>query len=88
MAAKSERITILGTPEFKSWLSAEAANEGISVSELVRRRVTGLEPDADDAALAELIRTLRTNTRTAEASLDKGIEKAETVLRELRESRR
>ena len=49
MSAKSERITILGTPEFKSWLTTEAANEGVSVSELVRRRVSGDASDLADA---------------------------------------
>ena len=88
MSAKSERITILGTPEFKSWLTAEAANEGVSVSELVRRRVSGDASDLADAQLlGELIRTLGERTRAADAALDRGIARAESVLAELREAR-
>jgi len=37
-AAKTERITILGTPEFKNSLTREAQKEGISLSQLVRQR--------------------------------------------------
>ena len=48
---KTERLTLLMTPEFKALLAAEAATAGISVAELVRRRC---QPEAgeDDAALA------------------------------------
>lgn len=56
------------------------------MSELVRRRVTG-EGAADERLLAELIVALRDSSRRAEASLDRGIERAETVLAELRSSR-
>lgn len=38
---KSKPISILGTPEFKAYLSEEAKKEGISVSELVRQRCKG-----------------------------------------------
>ena len=38
MAVQTERITILGTPDFKTFLKKEAKNEGISISELVRQR--------------------------------------------------
>ena len=37
-AVKTERITILGTPEFKAYLVREAKREGISVSQFVRQR--------------------------------------------------
>ena len=38
MAAKTERITILGTPDFKAFLAREAKKEGVSLSQLVRQR--------------------------------------------------
>ena len=37
MGAKTERITILGSAEFKTFLANEAEAANISVSELVRR---------------------------------------------------
>ncbi len=40
MAVQSERITILGTPDFKAFLTREAKREGVSMSELVRQRCT------------------------------------------------
>ena len=90
MSAKTERITILGTPEFKAWLGAEADREGLSVSELVRRRVMSGEPAeaAEEEVLGELIAEVRRATRKAETSLTKGLASAEAVLAELRERRR
>jgi len=38
MAVKSARITILGTPDFKAFLTREAKKEGVSLSKLVRQR--------------------------------------------------
>ena len=35
-AVKTERITILGSPDFKAFLSREAKKEGVSLSQLVR----------------------------------------------------
>ncbi len=34
MAVKSARITILGTPDFKAFLTREAKKEGVSLSKL------------------------------------------------------
>ena len=38
---KTERVTLLTSPEFKSFLTKEARSEGISVAELVRSRCEG-----------------------------------------------
>jgi hypothetical protein len=35
---KTERVTLLTSPDFKAFLSAEARREGVSVAELVRTR--------------------------------------------------
>jgi hypothetical protein len=83
-AVKSERITILGTPEFQAYLKSEAGNEGVSVSELVRNRCQAVPPDADEMILQELIKTANEATKKASKSLDKGLKEAEKILAELR----
>ena len=88
MTIKTERITILGSREFKAFLTDEAARERISVSELVRRRCEQRPPDeANEKVFAELVAELRTSVAEAKQNLDKGIHDAETVLKELRAQR-
>ncbi len=85
MAIKSERITILGSRDFKSFLSKEAAKERISVSELVRRRCEQRpQNEGDEQLFAELIAELRSSVTAAQENLNKGIRDAESVLKELR----
>ncbi len=38
MTVKTERITILGTPDFNDFLKREAKREGVSLCQLVRKR--------------------------------------------------
>ena len=83
-AVKSERITILGTPEFQAFLKKEANNEGISVSELVRGRCQAVPPSTDELVLQELIKTASEATKKASKSLDKGLKEAEKILAKLR----
>jgi len=85
MSAKTERITILGSRDFKSFLNKEAAKESISVSELVRRRCEQ-QPrnEGDEELFAELVTELRTSVAAAKKNLNKGIRDAESVLKELR----
>ncbi|MEH0019649.1 MAG: hypothetical protein V6Z89_08350 [Desulfobacter sp.] len=83
MTAQTARITILSTPDFKAWLSREAKKEGVSLSELVRRRCR-LTPGDDEVVLAALVGEVREATQKAKASLEKGLEDAESVLTELR----
>ena len=88
MAEKTERITILATAEFKEFLTAEAKNERISVSELVRRRCEQkLANDAEAALFAELVEALNNSVDEAEANLDRSLAVANEVLTELREKR-
>lgn len=54
MAVQTERITILGTPDFKAFLTKEAKKEGISMSELVRQRCTQKPATKDEELLVEL----------------------------------
>ena len=51
LSMKTERVTLLTTPQFKAFLGVEAAREGVSVAELVRSRCER-RPDAEEALLA------------------------------------
>ncbi len=84
MSVKSERITILGSPDFKAFLGVEAKKEGVSISELVRSRCQAMPPSDDEIALKELILLVSEATNRASKSLAKGIKDAESVLAELR----
>jgi len=83
MAVQTERITILGTPDFKAFLNREAKKENISLSELVRRRCQK-NPDEDETLLAALVDEVKQATRKAKSSLEKGLTDVENVLTELR----
>lgn len=84
MAVQSERITILGTPDFKAFLVKESKKEGISMSELIRQRCTQEPVNNDEVLLAALIGEVNTATKKAKKSLEKGLADAEKVLEELR----
>ncbi|MFA5906210.1 MAG: hypothetical protein WC836_19935 [Desulfobacula sp.] len=86
MTAQTARITVLSTPDFKMWLTKEAEQEGISLSELVRQRCEA-KPDKDEALLAALITEVQAAARKAKTSLSKGLQDAETVLAELRSNK-
>jgi hypothetical protein len=83
---KTERVTLLTTKEFKSFLRAEAQREGVSVAELVRVRCE-LKPHPEEVELGRLTAELREALRTAESSLKEGLREAQSALRELRSSR-
>lgn len=80
---KTERVTILTSPEFKSFLTKEAHNEGVSVAELVRSRCEGRQ-GADQAMLEMLTAELRGAVKQAKASLKHGLDEANAVMAELR----
>lgn len=84
MSVQSERITILGTPDFKAFLAKESKKEGISMSELVRRRCTQRPANNDEALLAALMDEVNKATKKATKSLEKGLSDAENVLAEIR----
>jgi len=84
-AVKTERITILGTPDFKKFLSREAKKEGISLSQLVRQRCEKKLPDnEDEELLVALMEEVRVATNRAKVSLGKGLEDAEKILADIR----
>ncbi|NOQ47405.1 MAG: hypothetical protein GQ559_12205 [Desulfobulbaceae bacterium] len=85
MAVKTERITILGTLDFKDFLTQEAKREGVSLSQLVRQRCEKKPTDnEDEELLAALMKEISAATTRAKVSLEKGLADAEKVLAEIR----
>lgn len=76
---KTERITFLGTPEFKAFLVAEASKEGVSVGELIRRRCEHALSD-DELLLTALTAELTSAVTNAKRSLEEGLQAAQEVL--------
>lgn len=86
--AKTERITIHGSTEFKTYLIEQAKQAGISVSEYVRLRCEPMEDtDEEEALLRSLIETLDESLKTAESYLDQSLATTAAVLSELRARR-
>jgi len=81
---KTKRITILGTPEFKDFLTREAKQEGVSLSQLVRQRCEKKPQNKDEELLAAFIKEVGAATAKAKLSLEKGLADAEKVLAEIR----
>jgi hypothetical protein len=84
---KSERVVLLTTPEFKTFLTEEARREGTSVAELVRNRCQSPQASVEEQALAELTAELRRSVAAAKRSLREGLDAADAVLAELRQAR-
>lgn len=83
-AAKTERITILSTPQFKEFLQKEAKDAGISVSQLVRQRCEMKSSNEDEEILSALIAEVQESTKKAQVSLEQGLAEATATLAELR----
>jgi hypothetical protein len=83
---KTERVTLLTSPDFKAFLNAEALREGVSVAELVRSRCER-RPTEEEAILAALTDELNKAVREAKKSLKSGLDEAQAVLAELRGQR-
>jgi hypothetical protein len=83
---KTERITILASPDFKAFLGAEAQREGISVAELVRTRCER-RPSEEEAMLTLLTAELNSAVGEAKRAMKAGLDEAQTVLNELRRRR-
>jgi len=80
---KTERVTLLTSPEFKAFLAAKARREKVSVAELVRSRCEG-RPSEDKAVLIALTAELRAAVSQAKRSLREGLAEADAVLAGLR----
>ena len=88
MTAKTERVTILTTPDFKSYLGSQAKKLGISVSELIRMRcVEDTKPSAEEILLTELIAQSKKAIIKANSSLDKGLSDISGTLAYLKNKR-
>lgn len=88
MSTKTERITILTTPEFKARLEHEAQLQNISVGKLIRNRFErdgSVEENSDDAVLAALVAEVHDATQRAQHALNKGLDEAEATLKALRQ---
>jgi hypothetical protein len=80
---KTERVTLLTTPEFKAFLASEAKRERVSVAELVRARCEQ-RPSSDEALLRSLAAELRSAITQAKRSLREGLDEAHAALDEVR----
>ena len=80
MAAATERVAVLMSPEDKSAIEAKALAMGVSVGELLRRGATAYDPDADTAQVAALLQALT-------ASHQETVEALDEAERELAETR-
>ena len=88
MTAKTERVTILTTPDFKSYLGEQAKKLGISVSELIRMRcIEDTTPSNDEMLLKELISQSKQAIKKANLSLDKGLNDVSETLDYLKRQR-
>ena len=67
---KTDRLTLLVTPEEKAELAARARVLGISASELVRRAVRSYDPDDDRDELTSLAEELAGMAERMEKKLD------------------
>jgi hypothetical protein len=83
---KTERVTLLTSPDFKAFLNAEARREGVSVAELVRTRCER-RPTDEETVLAGLTSELNRAVGEAKIALKDGLDEAQAVLGELRTKR-
>jgi hypothetical protein len=83
---KTERLVLLTSPAFKTYVGKEAKREGISVAELVRRRVQPALKE-DEATLVELTAQLRKAVDEAQKGAQQSLAEAEAILSELRRKR-
>ena len=79
---KTERVTLLTSPDFKAFLNTEAQREGVSVAELVRTRCER-RPTDEEAVLAALTGELNKAIGEAKKTLKDGQDGAQAILAEL-----
>ena len=86
---KTERVTLLASPEFKAFLFEEALREGVSVSELIRTRCerASSEDETELAELAALAAAVLEGVHRARVAARDGIARAEKALAEIRAGR-
>ncbi len=84
--AKTERITILASPEFKHALSKRARSQGLSLAEFARARLSDAPTD-DEVLLVELTRELTEATTRAAKALDAGLRAVTAMEQRIKELR-
>src|SRR5574342_1178214 len=89
---KTERMTVLVTPEQKSAILARANRLGLSVGEMVRRAVESYEPAAagateDEVVLNALADELFAAAKSARAALNEANREIQATLQQLARSR-
>jgi hypothetical protein len=72
-AVRSQRMTVLLTPEAKSMIEARARTLGITSSELARRAIEAYDPDRDEQALGLLATELASVVDQTEAKIDEAL---------------
>lgn len=90
---KTERMTVLVTPEQKAAILARAENLGLSAEEMARRAVESYEPSSttaaeDEAVMSALADELLAAAKSAGAALDEANRDVEATLRQLAKSRK
>ena len=83
---KTERVTLLTTKSFKSFLNKEARRAGISIGELIRIRCEH-KRSPEEEILTSLAVQLRKAAREAQSSLPESIKEANSALAELQAKR-
>ena len=84
---KTERITFLASPDFKQYLATQAANDGISVGELIRSRCMSAQKGTDaqqERELSDLTALLQHSIVEARSSLQEGLQAAEMAMNSIR----
>jgi hypothetical protein len=85
---KTERLVLLTTPEFKRRVTAAAKREGVSTSELVRRRVeapvANTDGGAEEALLGSLTAQLQRSVKETRIVVRDALNEINAVLRELK----
>lgn len=84
---KTERLTILVTPQEKAAMTAKAAAMNVSTSEMLRLAFDAFEEPANQQLLSALADQLQRAVAAAHARLDEANATVEGVLAELRAGR-
>lgn len=90
---KTERMTVLVTPEEKAAIVARANGLGLSAGEMVRRAIASYRPSASPAAEDEVVLNamadeLFTAARSARAALNEANREIQATLRQLAKGRK
>ena len=83
---KTERVTLLATPDFKRFLEAEAKRQGVSMGELIRIRCG--QPSEEERLLHELAVQLHEELKETKTAIKQANANIDRAFAELEKSRR